>query len=388
MPLAVLIIAGENGDSAATDVPAMLPVAGQTLLEYQVRLARAVGGGHIVVLVDQLPAAMVALFDRLRADGIDVDVARDARDAADRIHPDEHVLLFTQGLIVPRRLLADLVARNNPTLLTLAGGNDNAGFERIDAAEHWAGAALLSGQTLRETAAMLGDWSIGSTLMRNALRSGAARWRPENSKGLVVVANTDQARAASAALVQDCDDDDAPFFDRYVLQPLARLIVPYGLRAAVPVDLVAVLPIILAGAALLLALLGWFATAFALLFLSGLARAVARLMLSVAVRESGALTVLERIKLPILCGCLLVLGWQGSGPTGDWTGVLLAAWIIAGFLLHRPQVRPISLLSVPTIESSACVLIFALLFGVPLAGLIVLVVHRFAFDVMRRFFNE
>ena len=79
MSLAGLILTDD--DVLGGDAPArtLLPVAGQTLIEYQVRIARACGAAHIVVLVDRIPGALVSAFDRLRADGMDVDVARDAR---------------------------------------------------------------------------------------------------------------------------------------------------------------------------------------------------------------------------------------------------------------------------------------------------------------------
>jgi hypothetical protein len=387
LPLAVLIIAGENGNEAGDELAAMLPIVGQTLLEYQVRLARECGGGHIVVLVEHLLAAMIAVFDRLRNDGIDVDVARDARDAADRIHPDEQVLLFTSGLVPGRTLIENLVSKTEPTLVTLPDQSDHIIFERIDATERWTGLALLSGQTIRETAAMLGDWSIGSTLMRNALQSGAARWRLEKPDGINIISSGAQAAAMSAKLVQDSRSVDQSQFDDLIADPLAKLLVPFLLRWSVPIDLVAVMPLVLVGAALLLAMIGWFATGFVLLCLAAFIQLAAALLLNVAVRVSPMTGLLKYAKPLTLGAMLLLLGWTVSAATGDWAALLLAGWAISLFLLRRADMAA-RIRWLPTIGSSASIMLLALLFSAPLSGLILLVCHGLAGQIADRFFTS
>jgi hypothetical protein len=385
--LAVLIIAGESGDDASGTLAAMLPIAGQTLLEYQVRLARVCGGGHIVVLVDQLPAAMISLFDRLRADGIDVDVAREPRDAADRIHPEEQVLLFAPGFVGQRRLIEDLIARGKPTLVTLPDEPTHIIFERIDAAERWSGLALLSGQSIRETAAMLGDWSISSTLMRSALQSGAERWRLERSDGLAIISDVAQAEAMSAALVRGSGaDDQSPLAD-LITQPLAKLIVPYLLKWSVPVDLIAVMPLILAGSALLLGMLGWFAIGFALFCLAILTDGIADALFRVAMRSNTSMAFFKRVKPVAFFALLLLLGWAVSRSGGDWTPLLLAGWCASIFIMHLPATEHAPKWQA-TIESGSFVMLLALLFSAPVAGLLVIVCHGLAGQIADRFFRS
>jgi hypothetical protein len=385
LPLAVLIIAGESGDDAGSALAAMLPFAGQTLLEYQVRLARACGGGHIVVLVEQLPAAMIALFDRLRADGIDVDVAREPRDAADRIHPDEQVLLLTPGCVGSRRLVEALIARAAPTLVTLPDQPAYGAFERIDSTHRWGGLALLSGQSIRETAAMLGDWSISSTLMRSALQSGAARWQLEQLDGLAVVTDATQAEAVSARMVRDFGDSEQSLFADFVTQPLAKLLVPHLLKRTVPVDLVAVMPLVLAGGALLLGLLGWFATGFALLCVAALADGIAATLFAVAMRSNASMNIYKRAAPFAFYTLLLLLGWAVSHSVNDWSPSLLAGWALSIFILRAPVAgRASRWLS--TTESSSFILLLALLFAVPVAGLVVIVCHSLAGQIADRFF--
>lgn len=387
MPLAVLIIASEKGDEAGSAIAAMLPFVGQTLLEYQVRLARAAGGGHIVILVDQLPAAMIALFDRLRADGIDVDIAREPRDAADKIHPEEQVLLFSPGFVGSRQIVESLAVRSKPTLLTLSDAPEHVLFERIDAAERWSGLALLSGQSIRETAAMMGDWSISSTLMRTALQSGAERWRLQQPDSLAIISNADQAEAMSAALVRNIGETDQSPLDELIIQRLAKLMTPYLLKLSTPVGFVAVIPVVLLGSALLLALLGWFATGFALFCLASLAERIASTLLQVSVRSDGSLALFRRAKPFAFYVLLFLLGWEVSGATGDWVPLLLAGWG-SSILLLRGQKESAFLKWRATIESGSLLMLIALLFAAPIIGLMFIVGHGVASQVADRFFRS
>jgi hypothetical protein len=387
LPLAVLIIASESGDDASGTLAAMLPIAGQTLLEYQVRLARACGGGHIVVLVEQLPAAMVAVFDQLRSDGIDIDIAREPRDAADRIHPDEQVLLFAPGFVGSRQIVETLIARASPTLVTLPDQPAHVAFERIDATERWSGLALLKGQSIRETAAMLGDWSISSTLMRTALQSGAARWRFEQPDGLIMISTVDQAETMSARLVRDNNTDDQSPLADLIFQPLAKMIVPHLFKWALPVDLIAVMPLILAGSAFLLATLGWFATGFVFFCFATLADAIVETLFAVAMRNNASMAFFKRAKPFIFFALLLLLGWEISRATGNWASLLLAGWGSSIFLI-QPQSAAATFKWRASIETGSIVMVLALLFSVPIAGLLVIVCHGLAGQIADRFFRS
>lgn len=385
--MAVLIIAGESEDDASGTLEAMLPFAGQALLEYQVRLARVCGGGHIVVLVEQLPAAMVSLFDRLRDDGIDVDVVREPRDAADRIHPEEQILLFAPGFVGSRKHVEALIARAKPTLVTLPDIPAHSAFERIDATERWSGLALLAGQSIRQTAAMLGDWSISSTLMRGALQSGAARWRLEQADGLALVTDAAQAEAVSARLVRDYGNDDQSPFADLIAQPIARVLVPHLLKWAVPVDLIGVMPLILAASAFLLAMLGWFASGFALLCIAALADRVADTLFSVTVRSNASSAFFKCAKPFVFYALLLLLGWAESHDVSGWAPLLLAGWGISIFMLRAPTGGTVPKWS-PTVESSSFIVLLALVFAAPVAGLVVVVCHGLAAQIADRFFSQ
>ena len=68
-------------------------------------------------------------------------------------------------------------------MLTVPDGAFGEPYERIDAGSRWAGLAAIDGAMLRETAGLLRDWDLQSTLFRRALQAGArhvpaeGRWR-------------------------------------------------------------------------------------------------------------------------------------------------------------------------------------------------------------------
>ena len=58
-------------------------------------------------------------------------------------------------------------------MLTVPDGAYGELYERIDGESRWAGLAAIDGAMLRETAPMLRDWDLQSTLLRRALQGGA-----------------------------------------------------------------------------------------------------------------------------------------------------------------------------------------------------------------------
>ena len=85
----------------------MLPLAGRTLIEYQVRCAAAAGAAPIVVVVERVPQALQDAFERLRLDGIGVFPVSDVQEAVSRFEAGSTILLIGDGIAPP----ADLVAR-------------------------------------------------------------------------------------------------------------------------------------------------------------------------------------------------------------------------------------------------------------------------------------
>nr|MBA3577977.1 NTP transferase domain-containing protein [Sphingomonas sp.] len=170
MALGALIAAYLEDDSGA--LRALLPIAGRTLLEYQVRCAAAAGAAPIVVIVDQIPIALNQVFERLQQDGLPLITVTDGVEAASRFEAGGLILLLADGVAPPPQLLETIAGQEEPVIVTVPDDVAHQRFERIDAASRWAGVAIVDSHSLGSTAAMLGDWDLQSTLLRRSLQSG------------------------------------------------------------------------------------------------------------------------------------------------------------------------------------------------------------------------
>lgn len=350
----------------------MLPLAGQTLIEYQARIARACGAGHIVVLVDNIPAALVAAFDRLREDGIDLDIARNAREAADRIHPEEQLLVMAAGMVASRDVVSGLSGQASPALVTLADGPDTTHFERIDGADRWTGLALLDGGLLRKTATMLGDWTLGPTLLRTALQEGVRRVG-HHGGGLALVRNERDAQGIAELLAAGNGDSAEGFWQGQVIQPVVRKAMPAILSRNVPLDLIIVLPLVLLAISMVVGAIGGTAISFGIFLLAGFPAAAAKIMADIAARPDRPLRWASEAKLPVIFSLLCMAGWALDVSGAGWGAFVVALWAgIALALQPRSGTREIWFADADLI---ALELLMASLIGQTLLGLMVAVAH-------------
>ena len=173
MTLAALICAYHESSEPGDGLRATLKLAGRTVVERQARLAALAGAKPVVIVVERLPPELTAAIDRMRMEGIGVVVGRSASEAAEAVPPESRLLLMSDGLVADESHIDRLLKAEAPALLTMAGHLGDDRFERIDAESRWAGLALLDGSIFRQTAAMLQDWDLQSTLLRRAVQAHA-----------------------------------------------------------------------------------------------------------------------------------------------------------------------------------------------------------------------
>jgi hypothetical protein len=173
MAVGALIGAYQEDDTGG--LRALLPLAGRTLVEYQVRCASAAGAAPIVVVVERVPQALQDAFERLRLDGIGVFPVSDVSEAVSRFEAGSQILLIGDGIAPPVDLVMTLVAEPESAVATVPDDEQHQAFERIDAESRWAGVAVVDARLLGSTAAMLGDWDLQSTLLRRTIQDGARR---------------------------------------------------------------------------------------------------------------------------------------------------------------------------------------------------------------------
>ena len=117
MTIGALIGAYQEDDSGS--LRALLPLAGRTLVEYQVRCASAAGAVPIVVVVERVPQALQDAFERLRLDGVAVFPVSDVNEAISRFEAGSAILLIGDGVVPPLELVTHLAEEAEPTVATV-----------------------------------------------------------------------------------------------------------------------------------------------------------------------------------------------------------------------------------------------------------------------------
>jgi hypothetical protein len=329
--LAALIAAYHEADDAGGGLRATLPIAGRTLLERQARLAHAAGADPVVIVVERVTAALGAAVDRLRGEGVNIVLARGAEEAGQAVNPTDRVLLVGDGLVAPEAAIARLVALEGPAILVVPDLRVDDRYERIDAQSRWAGLALISGDMLRQTAAMLRDWDLQSTLLRRAVQAGArqlsVRGEAEDELPLVAESGDDLAEL-EAQILAGAHDRRSDWVSRYLLGPVERLATRWLMPSAVTptaIGLAATLLMLLAGLAFAK---HWLGLGLALMLLAtpldGIGDRLSSLRLQGDRGPSwwGAL-------LPTLAAGVLLLLASTLTPTRGWGCLALAGTIVA-----------------------------------------------------------
>jgi len=340
MALGALIAAYQEDDEGG--LRALLPLAGQTLIEYQARCAAAVEAAPIVVIVERIPPLLNEAFERLRADGIALVAVGDAQEAASRFEPSGMILLLGDGVVPTPELIAQVAGEEEPAIATLPDDPQHEQFERIDAQARWAGVALIEGHLLASTAAMLGDWDLQSTLLRRALQDGAARVGLNEETGEpLLVDGPEQLAGFERAMITASRGARRDFTSRYLLAPVEDLATRQLMETTVrPMWLIwAALGLTLAAVGAFLK--GWPLVAVALLLLSAPLDLIASRLGVLRLRPLPTTLLSRRLLWPAGGGALLALGWwamkSGSG-WGAFASALAAAAFAEAARLEAPKI--------------------------------------------------
>ena len=336
MALGALIAAYSEDDSGS--LRALLPIAGRTLLEYQVRCAAAAGAAPVVVLVDRLPIALNDVLTRLQADSIPVVTVSDGAEAASRFESGELILLIADGLAPPPELLSGLVEEEEPVIASVPDDPAHERFERIDGASRWAGVALVESQMLGATAAMLGDWDLQSTLLRRALQGGArvVPISPGAGEPLLAESKGDLANLERHLIVAS-RGSRRDWASRYVLPIVEEFATEKLIETRVAPEnlLYGALGLSLGGAATFA--FGWLGVGLGLLIASTPLGLIARRLAALRLKPMPARSAVRRLLWPATGIALLALGWWRSEHGSGW-GALFAA-VTAAALAEAARVE-------------------------------------------------
>src|SRR5947208_12885792 len=114
MALGALLGAYLEDDSGS--LRALSPLAGRSLLEYQVRCASAAGAAPIIVMVERVPQALQDAFERLRLDGVGVFPVSDVEEAVSRFEAGSRILLIGDGIAPAADLVMSLGEEPEPAV--------------------------------------------------------------------------------------------------------------------------------------------------------------------------------------------------------------------------------------------------------------------------------
>jgi hypothetical protein len=329
LALAALIAAYHESAEAGV-LRACLPLAGRTVIERQVRLAAAAGAAPIVVLVERIPGDLGAALDRLRRERLPVQVARTADEAAQAVDPNDRLLLIADGAIADADQMEALARGEAAAVLTVPDSGYGELYERIDAASRWAGIAALAGTLLTETATMLRDWDMQSTLLRRALQAGA---RHVAAEGPVAIIDSAADLAALERQVLASAAGPRGGWAGRLLGPLERAatqLLMGGPAAPAMIGSAAALLLGLGAGALAA---GWLRTGLTLVLaatpLDGIAARLARLRMQDDVGRSWFCYL-----LPAIAGAALTALAYALAPVHGW-GMILLAFTTLAFLIAQ-----------------------------------------------------
>lgn len=323
MTVGALIGAYQEDDNGG--LRALLPLAGRTLLEYQVRCAAAAGTAPVVIVVERVPQALQDAFERLRQDGVAVFAASDVSEALSRFEAGSMILLVGDGIAPSAELVAALANEPEPAVATVPDDAAHETFERIDAESRWAGVALVDSHLLGSTAAMLGDWDLQSTLLRRTLQEGALRLPANDVGGEPLLAETgEDLQDFQRRLVISSRGARPDWVSQYLLPPIEEFATERLMESSVrpPWLMWAALGLTLGGA--LCFTRGWLGAGLALLIASMPLDLIANRLASLRLKPLPV-RMLSRIALWPAAGiALLALGWWEMGHVSGW-GALVSA---------------------------------------------------------------
>jgi len=329
MALGALLGAYQEDDSGG--LRGLLPLAGRTLIEYQVRCAAAAGAAPIVMVVERVPAALQDAIERLRLDGIPIFAASDVHEAVTRFEAGSLILLIGDGIAPPVDLVAALAEEPEPAVATFPDDEAHEDFERIDGEARWAGVALVEMKTLASTATMLGDWDLQSTLLRRTLQEGALRLPIAPETGEPILAESpEQLDNFQRGLVAASRGTRRDWASRYILPPVEEFATAELMKTGVrPGSLMwAAFALTLFGAAAFSR--GWLIAGLVMLVLSTPLDTIAGRLATLRLRPLPTRLLSRRLLWPAAGIALLALGsWESRHGSG-W-GAMMAAVATAAF---------------------------------------------------------
>ncbi|HEY0957942.1 MAG TPA: hypothetical protein VGE05_01565 [Novosphingobium sp.] len=151
---------------------AFLRVAGITLAQHQLGIARALECQRVICIAHHFSGELIALQHEAERAGLQFHVVAGARGLPGLITANDEVLVLTDGLLAtPQDVVAQL-GESHAVLVQSVDAGLAAGFERIDLNYAAGGAMAIPGRLVERLNELPADCDVSSALIRIALQSG------------------------------------------------------------------------------------------------------------------------------------------------------------------------------------------------------------------------
>lgn len=386
-PVALLSVAGlTDGQSSGANF-ALLEMGGRPLLAWQMLTLRRAGVDVFAIEVDNVPGVLLDLADGFRRNDARVEFVRTAKDLQPFLSPGTKLVVQAEGHYFAPAVIEELLGQPAPFVATIDGRDENAGFERIDLNTRWAGFALLDASTALAMTELPEGWSITSSLLRQAIQSGARlRALPQNrlQRGEVLrIATPADAAVLSDSILSERAGRAPGWIERHVFGAIAARLAPSIWRSGSSAKLVGFAGPILAGMSAGLGTLG-----FSLLALmTGLGALFARQTSEVAQEtndcaQSGIWG--DRLLWALLVAAAIAVAWAERGYLADTPSFMVIAVGIA-FLARKLALRRWSMALLQSPALLAVLMLIALLLSLFPQGVKAIVFAQLALLLIDRY---
>ena len=369
------LIAAYHDSAEPGALRATLPLAGRTVVERQARLAAAAGAAPVVILAERLPPALTAAFDRLRRERVPIHVARNAEEAAAALDAGDRVLLIADGAVADPGQIERLARGEGPVVLTVPDGGFGELYERIDGSTRWAGFGAVEGATVAETAAMLRDWDMQSTLLRRTLQGGARHLAADGP--VAILDSRDDVTGLERQILASATTAQGGSWAARLLAPIERTATHLLMGGPAGPQAIGLAGALLTGLGAAGLAYGWLRTGLALILLAtpleGIARRLARLRMQDDIARSWWAAL-----LPVAAGAALVALGYALAPIHGWGMVLLAfttLTFLAALGIETEGKRPRGSVWLAEPKGMAWLMLPFAIFGLWHAGLALLFVY-------------
>ena len=207
-----------------------IQVAGQSVLELQLKAIRNAGCSFFIIEVDNVSGPLLALVDRLRQDGVSIEFARTPNDLRSLVQDGMKLFILAEDHFYSDALMSQLMSQDISFIATLDSRDENSDFERIDLNTRWAGFASLEANVVQTISDLPDDWSLMSSLLRHAIQKKVAflpiMQANLQNMDIAILGDLHKAERLSQHIIKSRAEITKGWVERFLFAPIAGLLAP------------------------------------------------------------------------------------------------------------------------------------------------------------------